>query len=325
MPKRRPIAKRQRPIEEKERHPVVLKKMKNEVKGVVAVDVSVGERELMFARALADTEERVRTASLVSLRSWLEENASELSDTQLDKLWKTLFYCIWMADKRPRISAVIRDVVALEDILGVPHICAMFRCLVREWFGIDKHRVDKFYELLNISLDVFASRAVEVSSDDELRTNVNALMSFVSNELVSKANKGAKGILMHVLDKWTDVVFVPILEKAASFSRNSVHWTWDRLLEPFLEMLKSSDGRLEGVKVKFEERVLMELNDVLSCESMNMQKRTMYDCLNRVSKSIFAAASEASISDECRKRLYDLRTSLKVILVKLKPEAYPPS
>lgn len=323
MPKRKPIAKRQRPIEEKERHPAVLKKIKNDVKGVVAVDVSIGERELMFARALADTEERVRTASLFSLRSWLESNADQLDDSQLDKLWKALFYCIWMADKRPGITAAIRDVVALEDILGVAHIRAMFRCLVREWFGIDKHRVDKFYELLNISLELFASRVVEVDSDEELRTKVGAMMIFVSDELISKANKGAKGILMHVLDKWTDIVLAPVLKKAASFSRNSVHWTWDRLLDPFLVVLKSSDGRLDGVKVKFEERVLMELNDVISCEAMNLNKRTVYDCLNRVSKSIFAAASEASISDDCRERLYDLRTSLKVVLVKLKPEAYP--
>lgn len=323
MPKRRPIAKRQRPIEEKERQPAVLKKIKNDVQGVVSVDVSIGERELMFARALADTEERVRTASLISLRTWLEENAGELDDAQLDKLWKGLFYCIWMADKRPRISAAIRDVIALEDILGVPHICAMFRCLVREWFGIDKHRVDKFYELLNVSLEVYASRALEVSSDEELRKNVNAVMAFISDELISKANKGSKGILMHVLDKWTDVIFAPILKKAASFSRNSVHWTWDRMLEPFLELLKSSDGRLDGVKVKFEERVLMELNDLMSCESMNLNKRTVYDCFNRVSKSVFAAASEADISEECRKRLYDIRKSLKVILVELKPEAYP--
>lgn len=321
MPKRKSISKRQRAIPSKPRHPAVLKQLEDDVKKVVSVNVTVGERELKFARALADTEERVRAASLASLRAWLKTHASVLDDLHLDQLWKALFYCIWMADKRPRISAVIRDIIALEDILGNSHIRALYRCLVREWLGIDKHRVDKFYELINVTLEMCASRITDVESEDDLQSKIDEFLLCINVELISKINRGGKGILMHVLDKWVDVVLTPVLAKAVSFSQKSLHLTWNHLLDPFLILLKSPDGRYDAVKIRFEERVLIKLSEVLASETIQIDKRSQHDMLDLVSKALFKVAAESQISSESRKRLYDIRTDLKIALSNLKQEA----
>lgn len=321
MPRRSAIAKRQRAPAVKPRHPAVLKDGQGQANNIVAVAVSVGERELKFARALADTEERVRTASLNSLRVWLKENASKLGSTELDRLWKALFYCVWMADKRSRISAVIRDITNLEEILGWAHISALFRCMVREWMGIDRHRVDKYYELLNVALEVCSSRIIAASTDDMLRTKLSEFVTCVSDQLIVNAKKGGKGVLMHVLDKWVDVLLRPVLEKTSSFSRNSVHWAWDSLLNPFFPLLKSADGRLAAVNLRFEERVIAQLPFIATSDDLDIPARAKHDMLNRASKAIFAAASDPGTAEDCRERLYKLRTSIKVVLIKLKDKS----
>ncbi len=318
MPKRKSISKRQRPIPRKPRHPAVLKQVEKDAKKVVAVNVSVGERELKFARALADTEERVRTASLASLREWLEKHVSIVDSTELDQLWKALFYCIWMADKRPRISAAIRDVISLEDILGIAHIRALFRCLVREWMGIDKHRVDKFYELINVAIELCANRITSVDSEADLRLKVTEFQECIADELISMINRNGKGLLMHVLDKWVDVILNPVLEKAVSFSEDCAQWAWANLLDPFLTVLKSPDGRHDAVKIRFEERVLCDLAPVVTSETLRIDKRLQHDMLSKVSDALFEAAAESKISDTCRKRLYDCRTNLRITLSNLK-------
>lgn len=316
MPKKRSIAKRHRPIPIKERHPAVLEQIE---KDVIATGVTLGERELMLARALADTEERTRGSSLVSLRAWLKDNGDKLVKNEMDRLWKALFYCVWMTDKRARISAIVKDIVLLEDILGMKHIRALFRCMVREWMGIDKHRVDKYYELLNVAIEHCADKLSECSSDESLRKWVEEFISCISEDLIAKVNRGGKGVLMHVVDKWVDIVLNPVLLKACTISRNEVHWCWDRLLQPFLELLGSADARLNAVKRKFEERVVSELGAFITSETFELTPRTRHDMLNRVSKSLYMTASgSADISDECRKRLYDLRTGLRVVLIKLK-------
>lgn len=139
--------------------------------------------------------------------------------------------------------------------------------MVREWMGVDRHRVDKFYELLNVALDVAVAAAVAAPSDEALRTKVEELVSCVYDVLIADACRGGKGILMHVLDKWVDVVLVPILEKACTFSSNSAHWVWDRLLEKLYPILKSADGRLSAVKLRLEERVMQELPTVVVLET----------------------------------------------------------
>lgn len=326
MPRRGGVAKRQRTPVRKPRHPAVLKggvdkSSKADAGGIVCAQVAVGERELKFARALADTEERVRTASLNSLRDWLTEHATSLDDTQLDRLWKALFYCLWMADKRVRVTAVIRDIIALEHIIGMSHMRALFRCMVREWAGIDRHRVDKYYELLNAAIGLCATRLVAAEEDGKLRENVCLFMKCVEEELMAKANKGGKGILMHVLDKWSELLFMPVLLKAASFSRNAVHWAWDTMLNPFFALLKSSDGRLLAVNRRFVEGVVAHLVAIATDDAIAVSPRARHDMLNRACKAIFAAAADPSTMDDARQRLYELRTDMKVVLLQLKEEA----
>ncbi|KAL0334393.1 UNVERIFIED_CONTAM: Ribosomal RNA processing protein 1B [Sesamum angustifolium] len=75
---------------------------------------------------LASCHTTVRSQSLRLLQSWLASESQQLSDSDIKKLWKGLFYSL--------------------AILGV--LSWFLVTLRREWPGIDRLRLDKFYLLI---------------------------------------------------------------------------------------------------------------------------------------------------------------------------------
>lgn len=59
------------------------------------------EKEIItFAKRLAANEKSGRDQALARLRVWLSKKP-DLSELDLLKIWKGLFYCMWMSDKAP--------------------------------------------------------------------------------------------------------------------------------------------------------------------------------------------------------------------------------
>lgn len=278
---------------------------------VTSTQVAVGERELKFARALSDTEKEVRDASLESLRTWLSENSKSLADTEIDRLWKALFYCVWMADKRPIITATIACIVDLTDIVGWNFLHGLFRCLVREWFGIDKHRVDKYYELVNAALVKSTQRAVLAKTDKEFLEETAVLLKMIDQTIWSRVPRAGLGVALHVLDVYCDSVMRPVVQRASKLSGNEVHKVFDSLLEELYKKVGSSEGHLLAVGKRVQKRVLEGLVELVEDEKVNLKPKDRRDMIMRVSKRVFAIAASKKTSTELRKDLYDLRIELK--------------
>ncbi|XP_047943317.1 ribosomal RNA processing protein 1 homolog [Salvia hispanica] len=101
---------------------------------------------------LASCSTAVRSQSLRLLQSWLAAQSQQLSDSDFKKLWKGLFYCLWHADKTPNQVALIDRLISLFHSLQPAVSLEFFRgflvTLRREWPGIDRLRLDKFYLLI---------------------------------------------------------------------------------------------------------------------------------------------------------------------------------
>jgi ribosomal RNA-processing protein 1 len=143
-----------------------------------AADGDEGQREL--ARRLAHTDKPVRDAAFAAVSEWLVRhrasgpggNAGADARVQMMKMWKALFYCVWMSDK-PAVQAELVQAVAelprkLEATRGKGKAASnkddsetassrtravlFFECafatLRREWMGLDRYRVDKYLLLL---------------------------------------------------------------------------------------------------------------------------------------------------------------------------------
>ncbi|XP_047310580.1 ribosomal RNA processing protein 1 homolog [Impatiens glandulifera] len=109
---------------------------------------------LSLIKRLASCDKSARDRALKKvLRAWLPSQQPEhVSDDELKKLWKGLFYCVWHADKAPvqlelinRLSALI---VSLPLDLSLRYFSMFLITLRREWTGIDHLRLDKFYLLI---------------------------------------------------------------------------------------------------------------------------------------------------------------------------------
>ncbi|KAI4377556.1 hypothetical protein MLD38_015162 [Melastoma candidum] len=107
---------------------------------------------------------RERTLRLI-LKTWLPTQTA-VTDDEMKKLWKALFYCVWHADKASYQSQLIGRLSSLLLSLDHPLSLVYFRCFLltlrREWPGIDFLRLDKFYLLVRRFLaslfELFASR-----------------------------------------------------------------------------------------------------------------------------------------------------------------------
>ncbi|KAK7083725.1 Ribosomal RNA processing protein 1 B [Halocaridina rubra] len=109
-------------------------------------------QEVFFAQRLADNEKTIRDRALKRLKGYLSVKSSRgpgFSDDDALKIWKGLFYCMYMADKplvqeevAEKLSLLIHDLENLEDRRTFTK--AAFRTFAREWEAIDNYRMDKF-------------------------------------------------------------------------------------------------------------------------------------------------------------------------------------
>ncbi|GLH06917.1 Uncharacterized protein GBIM_12508 [Gryllus bimaculatus] len=109
-------------------------------------------QQLHFANTLAGNDPTHRARAMKKLRKYFIARANgNFSFTHDDfmRIWKGLFYCMWMSDK-----PLIQEELA-EEISQLVHcfqhvdtaltfVQAFFDTLLVEWFGIDYHRLDKF-------------------------------------------------------------------------------------------------------------------------------------------------------------------------------------
>lgn len=266
MPRRGAVLKRKVVRADRSKRPAPVAQIRAKGgKEIVSASVLFGERELKLARALADSERKVREASLASLQTWLRDNASAIakSESDIDKLWKALFYCVWMTDKPLVIESVIKDVVNFADIIGWPFLNGLYQCIIREWPGIDRHRVDKFYALLSTALSKSASRILGGKDDESFLQDIQTLTTLMSRIASETSFKEGKGVILHVVDEWCQVVMVPSMNKAVGFQEQTAASAWGFLSEWFLPLLASADPRLSGFKNRLRREIVQKLPSVV--------------------------------------------------------------
>eukprot|EP00466_Bigelowiella_natans_P015203 jgi/Bigna1/33528/e_gw1.2.325.1 len=100
-----------------------------------------------LARLLAHNDKRIRDNTVKKIRRWISKRG-EVSHLDLLKIWKGLFYCFWMSDKRPVQAELAQKISRLIDRLtperASAYLHATWETLLREWGGIDHLRMDKF-------------------------------------------------------------------------------------------------------------------------------------------------------------------------------------
>ncbi|KAL2262077.1 hypothetical protein VTK26DRAFT_2539 [Humicola hyalothermophila] len=112
------------------------------------------ERSMPFIKNLASSDRKIRTSALSSLHAFLSARrvASALTPLDVLKLWKGLFYALWMCDRPLPQQALCAELADLIFVLPreavVPWLRGFWATMAREWTGIDVLRMEKFLLLV---------------------------------------------------------------------------------------------------------------------------------------------------------------------------------
>ncbi|KAI5862637.1 hypothetical protein GGS23DRAFT_85381 [Durotheca rogersii] len=130
--------------------------------------MAADERNMPFIKNLASSDRKIRTSALSTLRTFLAAPATAARLTELDhlKLWKGLFYSLWMCDRPVPQQSLCAELAALVGVLPTaaagnapddddavavavaPFLRAFWATLAREWTAIDVLRMEKFLLLV---------------------------------------------------------------------------------------------------------------------------------------------------------------------------------
>ncbi|KAJ7955877.1 ribosomal RNA processing protein 1-like [Quillaja saponaria] len=173
---------------------------------------------LSLIKQLASCNQTIRNKALKALlKDWLPSQ-SQLTDDNMKKLWKGLFYCVWHADKFPVQSRLIDSLssllVAVDLRLAVQYFSCFLLTMRREWTGIDGLRLDKFYLLIRRFMHNFCLLLKNNSWDLELTERLMGVLE--KGSFLAEDKFQGNGVNYHIASVFLEELghFLPIRSEA---------------------------------------------------------------------------------------------------------------
>ncbi|XP_015491643.1 ribosomal RNA processing protein 1 homolog B isoform X2 [Parus major] len=206
--------------------------------------VAVQPPEVQFAQRLAANEKRIRDRALKKLRGYIgvrtQRPAGGFSQDEMLKIWKGLFYCMWMQDKpllQEELAANISQLIHMFQNTEAQHlfIQTFWQTMNREWNGIDNLRLDKYYMLMRLIL----RQSFEVLKRNEWDEGlVEPLLQLLMKEVMDPDSNSPTGIKFHFIDIYLDEL-AKVGAKELTADQNL------KFIEPFCKIAaKSKDRRV---------------------------------------------------------------------------------
>ncbi|XP_059248428.1 ribosomal RNA processing protein 1 homolog B isoform X1 [Mustela nigripes] len=161
--------------------------------------------ELQFAQRLASQEKGIRERAVRKLRQYLsvktQREAGGFSQEELLKIWKGLFYCMWVQDEpllQEELANTISQLVHVVNNSEAQHlfIQTFWQTMNREWKGIDRLRLDKFYMLIRLVL----RQSFEVLKRDGWEeSRIKLFLDVLMKEILHPESQSPNGVKFHFI------------------------------------------------------------------------------------------------------------------------------
>ncbi|KAK9274487.1 hypothetical protein L1049_021735 [Liquidambar formosana] len=205
--------------------------------------MEAGKREgSSVIKHLASCNKTTRDKALKLLKTWLPTQP-QLSDEDMKKIWKGLFYCVWHADKLPVQTELIDRLSSLLLTLDLPlslHYFSVFLLTMRrEWSGIDALRLDKFYLLIRRFIHNFFLLLKRSCWDLELSRRLMGVLE--ERTFLADDQFQGNGVNYHIASVFLDELkpFLPVRFE-----------TLDVLFKPFFSVMGKSPDKVLLGKIK---------------------------------------------------------------------------
>ncbi|KAK2174836.1 hypothetical protein NP493_772g02036 [Ridgeia piscesae] len=274
---------------------------------------------IRFAQKLACNEKKVRDRALNKLRKWIENRCKMetggFTEEDLLKIWKGLHYCVWMSDKPLVQEDLTSNIASLIQCFSNANtsmlfIKTFFRTISREWYGIDRLRLDKFMMLVRRCL---ASSFVLLKKYSWRQSLVVQFMEVLHTcTLTGHADSIPDGLKFHIVD-----IFFEELEKVAAGSLGVEEI--QPFLDPYCVMLARTTNKslfghiLKEIFYKIVRQATDKHEDEEpedDDEAEDADNRLQFD-FEAVHKRLFQLASNKRCVARNRAKIYDLVKRLR--------------
>ncbi|GAA5879448.1 hypothetical protein JCM8547_008147 [Rhodosporidiobolus lusitaniae] len=202
-----------------------------------------------------DDDEEDKEELPVGELNWDEEweADSRLAPLEMAKLWKGIFFCFWMSDKPLVQQALAQDLANLTlDVrpkskthngrvertrAALCYLRGFWEAVTREWAGLDRLRLDKFYLLIRRFVHVAMQLLQREGWDERATAEYNEILTGPGGPLHVTDAKIPHSLCYHLAD-----IFLDEVERLASAnhaaSPSSPHTLpLNSLLSPFVTTL----------------------------------------------------------------------------------------
>ncbi|XP_047419172.1 ribosomal RNA processing protein 1 homolog B isoform X1 [Sciurus carolinensis] len=166
--------------------------------------------EVQFAQRLASSEKGVRDRAVRKLRQYLsvktQSETGGFSQEELLKIWKGLFYCMWVQDEpllQEELANTISQLIHVVNSSEAQHlfIQTFWQTINREWKGIDKLRLDKYYMLIRLVLRQ-SFEVLKRSGWEE--SQIKVFLDVLMKEILCPESRSPDGVKFHFIDIYLD-------------------------------------------------------------------------------------------------------------------------
>ncbi|XP_052867442.1 ribosomal RNA processing protein 1 homolog [Anopheles cruzii] len=234
-------------------------------------------QEIKFARVLAGNDPKLRRKVLKNLETWLttrSQSTFAFSDADFLRLWKGLFYCMWMSDKPLVQEELAESLGSLVSCFkhGVPIALQFFKAFLItmgiEWYGIDRWRIDKFMMLVRR----VTRRILFVVHENGWQTEHVGLFVKILESTILNSDAAPFGLSNHFNDM--------LLEEVAKVSEGDVPTgVVTQLVDPYVKyMFQCTDQTISGAVAKNIFNALLHQSDLGLAyeEKFDLWKRTNF-------------------------------------------------
>ncbi|KAM9253982.1 ribosomal RNA processing protein 1 homolog A isoform 3-T3 [Dugong dugon] len=159
--------------------------------------------EIQLAQRLAGNEKVTRDRAVKKLRKYIvartQRDAGGFTRDALLKVWKGLFYCVWMQDKpllQEELGRTISQLIHAFQTTEAQYLFlqTFWQTMNREWTGIDRLRLDKYYMLMRMVLNE-SLKALQMRCWEE--SHCEQLLRLLTAEILHPDSQAPHGVKSH--------------------------------------------------------------------------------------------------------------------------------
>ncbi|XP_069422429.1 ribosomal RNA processing protein 1 homolog B isoform X1 [Ovis canadensis] len=166
--------------------------------------------EIQFAQRLASHEKGIRDRAVKKLRQYIsvktQKETGGFSQEELLKIWKGLFYCMWVQNEpllQEELANTISQLIHVVNNSEAQHlfIQTFWQTVNREWPGIERLRLDKYHMLIRLvlrqSFEVLKRNGWEES-------RIKLFLDVLMKEVLHPESRSPNGVKFLFIDIYLD-------------------------------------------------------------------------------------------------------------------------